>query len=63
MSRAGIPVTEEVRHNETKDLWAASQEYRNALDADQANKVARRWETKPTTWTFTRETYLDGEAK
>ncbi|MET4144263.1 hypothetical protein [Arthrobacter sp. UYCo732] len=63
MSRAGIPVTEAVRHKDTEDLWAAGQEYRAAWDADQASKVARRWETTPTPWAFTHETYLDGESR
>lgn len=60
MTRAGIPVTEAAKHKDTKDLWVAGQEYRAAWEADQANKVARRWETTATPWAFTKENYLDG---
>ncbi|WP_422758905.1 hypothetical protein [Paenarthrobacter sp. C1] len=60
MTRAGIPVTEAAKHKNTQDLWAAGAEFRAAWDADQASKVARRWESQPTTWAYTEDTYLDG---
>jgi hypothetical protein len=63
MTRAGIPVTEVAKHKDTKDLWAAGTEYRAAWDADQASKVARRWENEAIPWAFTEETYRDGAAK
>ncbi|QOT19388.1 hypothetical protein [Paenarthrobacter sp. YJN-5] len=60
MTRAGIPVTDAVTHKNTRDLWAAGAEYRSAWDADQASKVARRWESKATPWAYTEDTYLEG---
>jgi hypothetical protein len=63
MTRAGIPVTEAAKHKDTDDLWTAGAEYRAAWDADQANKVTRRWQNEPTAWSYTEDTYLDGASK
>lgn len=63
MTRAGIPVTEAGKYKDTQDLWSAGAEYRAAWDADQANKVERRWEREVTPWAFTEATYRDGAAE
>lgn len=63
MTRAGIPVTEAAQHRDTENLWAAGAQYRAAWDADQAAKVARRWEQAAEPWAFTEATYLDGASK
>ncbi len=60
MTRAGIPVTEAAKHKNTEDLWAAGREFRAAWDADQASKVAGRWERETTPWAYTEETYRNG---
>ncbi|HEX9088346.1 MAG TPA: hypothetical protein VF867_12550 [Arthrobacter sp.] len=59
MTRAGIPVTEAVKHKGTADLWAAGQPFRDTYDADQARRVASRWSREPEAWAYTEADYAN----